>query len=190
MEPILRTPERALGAGLVLVVLIGLVLVLAAKVTITSVVLLLARVAHVFVAMIWVGLIWFVNKVQLTALNEADDAGKAAVNRWIVPRVSAQFRSAANLTIATGFLLAVLLGYLARWPVGAAWWLWIGTGLGVVMLGFVHAKIAPALRVILDPSETEPTAKVAARATVRFYARCNLLLALPVTVAMLAAAHA
>ena len=57
------------------------------------------------------------------------------------------------------------------------------------MVGFVHAKIAPALRVVLDPAVTDPVAKADARNTVRVFARCNLLLALPVTFAMLAGAH-
>ena len=60
---------------------------------------------------------------------------------------------------------------------------------GLAMVAFVHAKIWPQLQILLDPVIRDQAAKAAARETVRFYARLNLLLALPVTFAMLAAAH-
>ena len=95
----------------------------------------------------------------------------------------------ANLTFVTGLLLLAELGYLTQRPVGSLIWLWLGVLGGTAMLGFVHAKIAPALRVVLDSTVTDAATKAAARNTVRIFARCNLLLALPVTFAMLAGAH-
>ncbi len=155
-----------------------------------DVVMLLARSAHVLAAMIWIGLIWFVNVVQLAVLKQADDAGRAAVMTWIVPRVAREFRTAANITVISGAILMLALGYLNSRPLeGSTLWLWAGALGGIAMLGFVHAKITPALGILLDPVITNAAANAEARETVRRYARINLLLSLPVTFAMLAASH-
>jgi hypothetical protein len=189
MNHLLATPERALGVGIA--AMLAMVLLAGGQGALdwSGAATLVVRATHVLLAMVWVGLIWFVNKVQLDVLHEADDAGRAAVLRWIVPRVAAQFRTAATWTVVTGLVLLVAMGYLNRAPNGAVLWLWIGSALGLVMLGFVHGKIAPALRIVLDPAVQDPALKSGARERVRFYARCNLVLAVPVTMAMLVAAH-
>jgi uncharacterized membrane protein len=190
MNQLFATPERALGVGIAAMLAVVLLTLAQGVLDLAGAATLLVRAAHVLLAMVWVGLIWFVNKVQLDVLREADDAGRAAVLRWIVPRVAAQFRMAATWTVVSGLVLLVAMGYLNRAPTGAAFWLWIGSALGLVMLGFVHGKIAPALRIVLDPTVQDGALKANARETVRFFARCNLVLAIPVTVAMLVAAHA
>lgn len=185
----LSTPERALGLGALTALALVALAAVQGVLDWSGAGMILVRAAHVLLAMVWVGLIWFVNKVQLDVLREADDADRAAVLRWIVPRVAVQFRHAATWTVVTGIVLLVAMGYLSRAPSGAALWLWIGSALGLVMLGFVHAKIAPALRTILDSSVQDVALKAGARETLRFYARANLVLALVVTLAMLVAAH-
>jgi hypothetical protein len=189
MNHFLATPERALGVGVVAMLAVVLLALAQGALDWSGAATLVVRAAHVLLAMVWVGLIWFVNKVQLAVLREADDAERAAVLRWIVPRVGTQFRQAATWTVVSGLVLLVVMGYLNRAPAGAVLWLWIGSALGLVMLGFVHGKIAPALRIVLDPSVVDAALKFDARETVRFYARCNLVLAVPVTMAMLVAAH-
>ncbi len=189
MNRLLHTPETALATAFALGLAVVVIAVVSGVLDWGSAATLLVRAVHVLLAMVWVGLIWFVNRVQLDVLRDADDAGKAAVLRWIVPRVAAQFRLAATWTVVSGLVLLVALGYFSRAPTGAVVWLWIGSAAGIVMLGFVHAKIAPALRLVLDGSVTDLAIKATARETVRFYARCNLVLAVPVTVAMLVAAH-
>jgi uncharacterized membrane protein len=190
MNQLLATPERALGLGVAAMLAMALLALAQGVLDWSGAATLVVRAAHVLLAMAWVGLIWFVNRVQLEVLREADDADRAAVLRWIVPRVAAQFRMAATWTVVSGLVLLVAMGYLNRAPFGAVLWLWFGSALGLVMLGIVHGKIAPALRIVLDPNVQDVALKTAARETVRFYARCNLVLAVPVTVAMLVAAHA
>ena len=185
----LDTANRALLTGIAALATILLIAVLSGRMAFPDTLLLLSRAAHVFTAMVWVGLIWFVNVVQLAVLAEADDPAKKTVLTWVVPRVAKQFKLMANLTFVTGLLLLAELGYLTQRPVGSLIWLWLGVLGGTAMLGFVHAKIAPALRVVLDSTVTDAATKAAARNTVRIFARCNLLLALPVTFAMLAGAH-
>jgi uncharacterized membrane protein len=171
----------ALAALVVLGVLVG-------RTTSTDAAMLLARAAHVFAAMVWVGLIWFVNMIQLRALAAADPAERVAITTHIVPQVAAQFRLAANITLLSGIGLVALSAVTGARPLGSLW-LWIGIAGGTAMVGLVHAKISPTLRTVLDPAITDEAVKNDARGRLRFYARCNLLLALPVTLAMLAAAH-
>jgi uncharacterized membrane protein len=57
------------------------------------------------------------------------------------------------------------------------------------MYGFVHMVIWPGLRIVLGQEPADEATVSAARARVAAYARWNLILALPVTVAMIAAAH-
>ena len=183
------TANRALLTSIAALATVLLIAILSGRMALPDTLILVSRAAHVFTAMIWVGLIWFVNVVQLAVLVEADDPAKKAVLTWIVPRVAKQFKLMATLTFVTGVLLIVELGFLTHRPLWSSIWLWLGVLGGTAMVGFVHARIAPALRVVLDPAVTDPVAKADARNTVRIFARCNLLLALPVTFAMLAGAH-
>lgn len=186
---ILNTAGGAVAAGaLVVLVLLG---VAVGSGQLDAVVAggIVVRSLHVVAAMVWVGLIFFVNVIQFAALDEAVAADKAVVMRTIVPRAARSFRMAANVTVLTGILLLLALGYFTQRPPQTAIWVWLGTAGGLAMLGFVHGKISPALRVVLDPSGADPVRLAAARQTVRTYARINLVLAWPVTLAMIAAAH-
>ena len=60
---------------------------------------------------------------------------------------------------------------------------------GAAMWVFVNLRIWPNLRIVLGQVPADPAAIAVARETVRFYARLNLVLALPVTFVMVAAAH-
>jgi uncharacterized membrane protein len=183
--------ENTRQFGMVAVALTALVVlgVLAGRTTGTDAAMLLARAAHVFAAMVWVGLIWFVNMIQMRAVAAATPAERATLMTHIVPQVAAEFRLAANVTLISGVVLIALIAVTGARPLGSLW-LWVGVAGGIAMVGLVHAKISPTLRTVLDPAITDPAVKDDARGRLRFYARCNLLLALPVTLAMLAAAHA
>ena len=60
---------------------------------------------------------------------------------------------------------------------------------GLVMWMLVHMYIWPSLRLALGLRPGDEAAKAAARERVRLFARLNLLIAVPVTLAMVAAAH-
>ncbi len=156
------------------------------------------RAIHVFAAIIWVGMIWFVNFVQHPAVVGADDAGRGTLFRLVVPRVATIFRHTSHLVILSGVLLLLPTGYLlAPWVFGAPvhmslakiLLLWGAAAGAVAMWAFVHMFIWPNLQVVLGERPGNAEAKAAARAKVALYARANLLLATPVTVMMVAAAH-
>lgn len=161
-----------------------------------SLVSLLLRYVHVLAAIVWVGLIIFVNFIQHPALQEAKDRGP--INRHIVRPVTTMFRHASHFVVVTGALMLVTSGYaLGHWVYGVAVGvpplraalIWGGATAALVMWGIVHFGIWPCVRVILDPDAGDEP-KAAARLRGRNFARINLILALPVTFAMIAAAHA
>jgi len=186
---VLETANRALFTGLAAIAVVMLLAIAVGTWSPAEAALLLTRSAHVFMAMVWVGLIWFVNLIQMAAVDAASEPDRKSLMTQIAPRVSRHIGIAANATFLTGALLIVALGYLTQRPLTGSLWLWAGVLGATAMLGFVHAKIAPAMRTLLDTSITDPAVKGAARTTLRTFARINLVLAVPVTVAMLAGAH-
>lgn len=198
MRELLSSPTRALLAGIGLA---GAALVLwttMERVDAVGFTSFLLRAVHVLAAMIWIGLVWFVNLIQHRALAEGDADERAAIVRLIVPRVTHAFRHASHLTVLTGALLLATTGYVLSGPVFAAevhlpasreLMLWLGVLGGLAMWLIVHLAIWKQLKVVLgiDPGDAE--AKAAARATAGFWARVNLMLAIPVTLLMVAATH-
>jgi len=198
MQSILASPVKSLLAGLALaavVLALWLGIAGADRIGLAS---FLLRWLHVFTSIVWVGLIWFVNFIQLAAVRDADDGERAAIHKLIVPRVAVTFRHASHAVVVSGVVLLVTSGYLldrlmftspVYIPPLRNWLLWGGTIAGLVMWAFVHMKIWPAIRIVLGDAAGDAAAKAAARDTVRTYARLNLILAIPVTFVMVAAAH-
>lgn len=194
MQFILSRPLRSAAAAVVLTVALAVALHFGGLDG-ASFVSLLLRYVHVLAAIAWVGLILFVNFIQLPATQEAKDRGP--LNRHIVRPVTTTFRHASHLTLATGAVMLVTSGYaLSQWMYGShvgvpllrELLLWGGAAGAVAMWAVVHAVIGPNVDVILS-AEASDEAKNAARVKVRNFARINLILALPVTFAMVAAAH-
>ncbi|MEZ5818410.1 MAG: hypothetical protein R3D44_15125 [Hyphomicrobiaceae bacterium] len=157
----------------------------------------LARFVHIGAAMVWVGMIWFVNFIQLVALKEADAAGRNALLVHVVPKVTALFSMASHVVVASGGVLLLTTGYLfdrlvfpssVYIPSARGLMLWLGAAGGLAMWGLVHGVIRPNLKTILDEGAA-PASIGAARERVMLAARVNLVLAVPVTFAMVAAAH-
>lgn len=159
---------------------------------------MLARTIHVLAAVLWIGMIWFVNFVQLVALGEADDAGRATLMRSVVPRVASIYRHASHLTLLSGVVLLMASGYmLERWVFKSAVYipplkftmLYGAIAAALVMWALVHMVIWPNLRIVLGERAGDADAKARARGRIRTAARVNLALALPVTCVMVAVAH-
>ncbi|CAN0460035.1 unnamed protein product [Phaeothamnion confervicola] len=198
MKDILATPTRALGAGFAIAAVGLVVWLVGAGADRISLLSFAVRWVHIASAIVWLGMIWFVNFIQLVALAEADQPGRAAILKHIVPRVAATFRHASHLTIASGAMLLVTSGYMMGSvvygaPVSLAAprniLMWTGTLGAMAMYMFVHMMIWPALRLVLGIDKGDAETVAAARLRVLAYARWNLVLAVPVSVAMVAAAH-
>jgi uncharacterized membrane protein len=198
MNAVIESPVKSLLAGLALAALVLVLWIATAGVDPLGLLSYVLRFFHVVGAMVWVGLIWFVNLIQLKALAEAEEPARATLQAWIVRPVAKSFRHASHLTVASGILLLFTTGYLLdRWIFSSTVYvpplrnllLWGGTLAGLAMWVFANLLIWPSLRILLGETPADPAAKAAARERVRLYARLNLILALPVTFVMVAAAH-
>jgi uncharacterized membrane protein len=198
MKGLLGTPRNALSAGLVITALILIAWIVSVAIDGIGLISVLMRVLHIVAAMIWVGMIWFVNFIQLAAVQQADENARGPLMRLIVPHVTRTFLHASTVTVLSGAVLLVTTGYvLDRWvflsvvyvSTPKALMLWGGVLAGVAMLGIAHGVIRPALRIVLGeiPADIEKIA--AARERVVVFARINLILAIPVTFVMVAASH-
>jgi uncharacterized membrane protein len=196
MRQIIDTPKASLLAGCAIAIVL-----LAARLAIADaveVLTFLVRLLHILSAMVWVGLIVFVNFVQLVALQGADDQARGFLAKSVIPQAAFWYRHASTLAVATGVILLVTSGYLlprlafateVATPAGRASLLWAGVLGGLAMWMFVHMYIWPSVQVVIGLRPGDAAAKTQARAKVVLFARLNLILAVPVTLAMVAAAH-
>ena len=199
MQRITATPQASLVAGLaVAAILVGVALAISDSTDGLGFFSFLVRFFHVLAAMVWIGLVFFVNFVQLVALREADEPARGFVHTAIVPRVAWWFRHASTLTVVTGAILVFTAGYaLPTLVYGTAVYVspsrallfWSAVVGALVMWMFVHMYIWPSMQVVLGIRPGDAEAKAQARARVALFARLNLVIALPVTLGMVAAAH-
>lgn len=198
MAKLLSSGQSALLLGLILCAIILAFWLAGSTVDLLGLASFLVRWLHVLAGLVWVGMIWFVNFIQLAAVAEADDAGRATLMKLIVPRVTLTFRRASHLTVLSGLGLLLTTGYLFdRWvflsavyiPAWKALLLWSGVAAALAMWAIVHMVLWPAIRTLTTDNAATPEEKSAARARVRTFARINLVLAIPVTFVMVAAAH-
>lgn len=198
MNAITESAGRALAAGAVLTLVILIAWLALAGADALGFVSFLLRWIHIVAAMLWVGMIWFVNFIQLAAVQQADDPGRRTLMSAVVPKVAHAFRHASHLTILSGALLLLPTGYVLGFvvfsapvfiPTARVLLLWAGTLGGIAMWAFVHFIIWPKLRIVLGETPAEPVARERARDAIKIYARLNLVLTVPVTFVMVAAAH-
>ena len=198
MKSVIDSPSGALVAGLAIAAVILLGWLVTAGADLFAFLVFVVRLLHVLAAMIWIGLVFFVNFVQLIVLRAADDPTRNFLHEAMVPRVAWWFRHASTVAVASGALLLLLSGYLlpsivygsgVYVPPERAVLLWAGVIGALAMWMLVHMYIWPNMQVVLGMRPGDADAKVQARARVVMYARLNLVLSVPVTLAMVAAAH-
>ena len=72
----------------------------------------LFRFIHVLVGIMWIGLLWYLNFVQIPSMPNIPDEQKPAITKVIAPKVLFWFRWAALATIVSGLIVAYLNGYV------------------------------------------------------------------------------
>lgn len=198
MDRFIATPRAAIQASFVLSVVLLTLMLVVLRADALSALAISVRVIHVFAAMIWVGLVIFVNVVQLELAASAAAPERAFLMGSVAPRVATLYRHASTVTVAAGAVLLLTSGYVlpvliygTAVELGAVrgWAMALGTLGALAMWMFVHMFIWPALQVVTGMRAGDDVAKTAARGKVKRYARLNLILALPVTLLMIAAAH-
>ena len=198
MQGIIDNPRACLIAGLTLAALLFLLSLVAGELDGLGLMTFLLRLLHVLAAAVWIGLIVFINFVQLVALKQADAAARGLLNAAIVPGVAWWLRHASTVTVLSGLVLLLLAGYLLPSlvygsnvfiPPAKAVVLWAAVFGALLMWMFVHMYIWPNLQVVLGRRAGDADAQAQARARVVLFARLNLIIAMPVVLGMVAAAH-
>ncbi len=194
MSQILQSLGKTLVAGLVLLVLIVLI---AGAVSGSPVQITLAwqsfffRWLHVASGVMWIGLLWYFNFVQIPSMPKIPDEQKPAISKVIAPEALFWFRYAALATVVTGLIVAALQGYLhaaLRLQVGYAA-IGIGMWLALIMAFNVWFIIWPNQKKALGIVAVEPPAKAAAARLAMLTSRTNTLLSIPMLYMMVAQSH-
>ena len=153
-----------------------------------------ARYTHVIVGIMWIGLLWYFNFVQIPNMAKIPDEQKPAIGKVIAPSALFYFRWAAAFTILSGLILAGLNGYLhdamtlsigSGIPKHTA--IGIGMWLGVIMAFNVWFVIWPNQKRALGIIECEPELKAKSARTAMLFSRTNTLLSIPMLLTMVAA---
>ncbi len=154
----------------------------------------LFRYFHVLAGVMWIGLLWYFNFVQIPNMPKIPDEQKPAIGKVIAPAALFWFRWAALATIVTGLIVAYLSGYVHQ-----AMTLGIGTGggkytaigigmwLGLIMAFNVWFVIWPNQKKALGIVECDSDQKAKAARTAMLFSRANTLLSLPMLLTMVAA---
>ena len=156
----------------------------------------LVRYIHIIVAIMWIGLLWYFNFVQIPNMPKIPDEQKPAIGKVIAPSALFYFRWAALLTVVSGLILATLEGYvhdamllsfnsgiLKNTAIGIGMWL------GIIMAFNVWFVIWPNQKRALGIVECDPELKVKSARTAMLFSRTNTLLSLPMLLCMVGAQH-
>jgi uncharacterized membrane protein len=154
---------------------------------------------HVFFGVIWIGLLYYFNFVQVPAVGEAladkGGPGPAAINKYVAPRALWWFRWGALLTWITG---AIALHYYLPISLHDAFMLkggimgatiGIGAWLGTIMLFNVWVLIWPNQKKILGIVQASAEEIAKAKNIALMASRTNTLLSIPMLMCMVGYGH-
>jgi len=152
------------------------------------------RWLHVLSGVMWIGILWYFNFVQIPSMPKIPDEQKPAVSKVIAPTALFWFRWAAMATIVTGLILAAMNGYLLEAimlglsdGVEKHTMIGIGMWLGTIMWFNVWFVIWPNQQRALGLVEASPEAKAKAARTAMLFSRTNTMLSVPMLFAMVSA---
>ena len=154
----------------------------------------LFRYLHVLAGIMWIGLLWYLNFVQIPSMPKLTDEQKPAITKVIAPAVLFWFRWAALATIITGSIVAYLNGYIHQALAlgigsggGKNTAIGIGMWLGLIMAFNVWFIIWPNQKKVLGIVEATPEEKPVALKKAVIASRINTLFSFPMLLSMVAA---
>ena len=150
------------------------------------------RWLHVFFGIVWIGLLYYLNFVQVPTMPKIPAELKGGVTGFIAPKVLFFFRYGALLTVLTGLWIAVDAGYAHQaMTFGGASdhinLIGLGMWLALIMAFNVWFIIWPAQKKILGLVEASAEQKAAAAPRALYASRTNVLLSLPMLYCMVSA---
>lgn len=160
----------------------------------------LFRWLHVLSGVMWIGLLWYFNFVQIPTMPKIPDDQKPAIGKHIAPEALFWFRWGAMSTIVTGLVLAALNNYFVSvltlsavngFAVPGHTALGIGMWFGIIMWFNVWFIIWPNQQKALNIDGKYPDLsaedKAKAGRTAMLFSRTNTVLSIPMLFAMVSA---
>ena len=149
----------------------------------------LVRWLHVLSGIMWVGLLWYFNFVQMPSMPKIPDEQKPAVSKVIAPAALFWFRYAALATVVTGLLVAYMNGYLKQAltlqvpfaAIGIGMWIALIMAFNVWFIIWPKQQIALGLVEVEHIDEKPKAAKIA-----MITSRVNTMLSVPMLFMMVA----
>jgi uncharacterized membrane protein len=186
MGAILQSLGRTVAAGVVLLII--LILAVSSAKYDHAWGAFVMRYLHVLSGVMWIGLLWYFNFVQIPSMPKIPDEQKPAIGKVIAPAALFWFRWAALATVITGALLATMNGYIAaalsfQRPVTA---IGIGMWLGLIMAFNVWFIIWPNQKKALGIVTVTPEEKAKAARLAMLTSRANTMLSIPMLFCMVA----
>ncbi|MGA0604613.1 urate hydroxylase PuuD [Phenylobacterium sp. VNQ135] len=151
------------------------------------------RWLHTLFGILWIGLLYYFNFVQIRKMPEIPAELKPGVSKYIAPEALFWFRWAALATWIMGLILAWSRGYLPQaitlgaldgFQVPQHTFIGLGMWLATIMFINVWAFIWPAQKIALGIVEGDADAKAAAGRKAMLFSRTNTLLSVPMLVTM------
>jgi uncharacterized membrane protein len=191
MSQILQSLYKTLFAGLALLIL---VIVIASSVSGQTIQFghawgtFVMRWLHVVSGIMWIGLLWYFNFVQIPSMASIPDEQKPAISKVIAPTALFWFRYGALATVITGLLLAWMQKYLflaltLQMPFAA---IGIGMWIALIMAFNVWFIIWPNQKKALGMVVVEPAEKAKAARTAMLTSRINTMLSITMLYMMVA----
>ena len=203
MASIFSSLHKTIGVGIALTILFIIYFIQTGGSIDSTFWSFILRYLHVLSGIMWIGLLWYFNFVQIPNMPSIPDEQKPAISKVIAPAALWWFRWGAMATIVTGILLAHMNGYLVdaitlgMLSDGAAKDLafsntfltaiGIGMWLGAIMWFNVWFVIWPNQQRALGIVEADADSKAASAKTAMLFSRTNTLLSIPMLFAMVSA---
>lgn len=195
MNP-LKTVTSALVTGVILMIILSLLLPASADVAINLG--SLDRWLHIVSGVMWIGLLYYFNVVQIpglaAGLADKGGPGNAGIIKYIAPRALLWFRWGAVVTVLSGVLLmeftygggGLMKGLLFR---DGFQTIGVGAWLGIIMFLNVWVVIWPNQKKVIGVVAATDEEKAKARATATMFSRINFVLSIPMLMAMGGQSH-
>lgn len=153
---------------------------------------LIFRWGHFLAGIMWIGLLYYFNFVQVPFLKTATPEAKADAFKNLVPRALFFFRWAAAVTWLFGALILMVRGILfeAFLLQGPAAVIGMGAWLGTIMLFNVWVIIWPNQQKVLGLVQATAEEKTKAARRAFLASRTNTMLSIPMLFFMAASSHA
>ena len=151
------------------------------------------RWMHTFFGILWIGLLYYFNFVQIRKMPDIPAELKPAVSKYIAPEALFWFRYAALATWIMGVILAFNRGYLFQaftrgaldgFSVPQHTFIGVGMWLATIMFFNVWVFIWPNQKIALGLVDGDADAKAKAGKVAMLFSRTNTLLSLPMLVTM------